>query len=68
MDQQFTLLEGTVCDNLQLGRAAAASDAELRTALDAVGLADDIFTLPDGLDTELGREYDLSGGRRQRRQ
>ncbi|MGW5609504.1 ABC transporter ATP-binding protein [Streptomyces sp. NPDC003753] len=66
VDQQFTLLEGTVRDNLQLGRAEPASEEELATALEAVGLLQDLTSLPEGLDTTLGRENDLSGGQRQR--
>lgn len=66
VDQEFTLLEATARENLQLGRDGRASDAELAAALDAVGLAEDITRLPQGLDTPLGRESDLSGGQRQR--
>ena len=66
VDQAFTLVEATARDNLQLGRTAGASDAELAAALDAVGLTEDIARLPLGLDTLLGRESDLSGGQRQR--
>jgi ABC-type multidrug transport system fused ATPase/permease subunit len=66
VDQQFTLLEGTVRDNLQLGRHRPPAEEELTEALDAVGLREDVAALPDGLDTVLGRENDLSGGQRQR--
>ncbi|MFF5435201.1 ABC transporter ATP-binding protein [Streptomyces griseofuscus] len=66
VDQQFTLLEGSIRDNLQLGRAEPASEEELATALEAVGLLQDLTSLPNGLDTALGRENDLSGGQRQR--
>ncbi|MFH9354062.1 ABC transporter ATP-binding protein [Kitasatospora sp. NPDC017646] len=66
VDQAFTLLEATVRENLQLGNARRADDAELDAVLDAVGLTDDIARLPQGLDTRLGRESDLSGGQRQR--
>ncbi|MDI2125028.1 ABC transporter ATP-binding protein [Yinghuangia seranimata] len=66
VDQAFTLLEATARENLQLGRAHPARDAELEAALDAVGLAGDVARLPQGLDTLLGRESDLSGGQRQR--
>ncbi|WHM36808.1 ABC transporter ATP-binding protein [Streptomyces sp. BPTC-684] len=66
VDQAFTLVEATVRENLQLGRTTAAPDAELNAALNAVGLADGIRALPQGLDTLLGRESDLSGGQRQR--
>ncbi|WP_328664141.1 ABC transporter ATP-binding protein [Streptomyces sp. NBC_00328] len=53
VDQAFTLLEATARENLQLGRTTPATDAELTR-------------LPQGLDTHLGRETDLSGGHRQR--
>ncbi|MET7719213.1 ABC transporter ATP-binding protein [Streptomyces mirabilis] len=66
VDQQFTLLEGSVRENLQLGRGHPAADHDLAEALDAVGLREDVDALPDGLDTVLGRENDLSGGQRQR--
>ncbi|MET9535798.1 ABC transporter ATP-binding protein [Streptomyces sp. NPDC006649] len=66
VDQQFTLLEGTVRDNLQLGRTDPASSAELADALQAVGLLQDVNALPAGMDTSLGRKSDLSGGQRQR--
>jgi ATP-binding cassette subfamily B protein len=66
VDQQFTLLEGTVRDNLQLGRNEPAHETDLADALQAVGLLHDISSLPQGLDTFLGRENDLSGGQRQR--
>lgn len=66
VDQQFTLLEGTVRDNLQLGRSEPVGETALADALQAVGLLRDISSLPDGLDTFLGRENDLSGGQRQR--
>lgn len=66
VDQEFTLLEATARENLQLGRARPARDTELAAALAVVGLADDIARLPQGLDTLLGRESDLSGGQRQR--
>ncbi|MGR6999194.1 ATP-binding cassette domain-containing protein [Yinghuangia aomiensis] len=65
VDQAFTLLEATARENLQLGRARPARDTELAAALAVVGLADDIARLPQGLDTLLGRESDLSGGQRQ---
>ncbi|MCT9009031.1 ABC transporter ATP-binding protein/permease [Streptomyces rhizosphaerihabitans] len=58
--------EATARENLQLGRTTPATDTELATALDAVGLTEDITRLPQGLDIRLGRETDLSGGQRQR--
>ncbi|MFJ2609873.1 ABC transporter ATP-binding protein [Streptomyces sp. NPDC087425] len=66
IDQSFTLVEGTVRHNLQLGQDADRPDAELWRALEALALRDAVAALPDGLDTELGRAEDLSGGQRQR--
>lgn len=66
VDQTFTLLEGTIRDNLELGHQDPLEEAELLGALDAVGLREDILQLPDGLDTLIGRATDLSGGQRQR--
>jgi len=66
VDQAFTLLEGTVRENLQLGRSEPADDQRLAAVLAAVGLTGDVEALPDGLDTLLGRGTDLSGGQRQR--
>ncbi|MFD0375082.1 ABC transporter ATP-binding protein [Streptomyces sp. NPDC127112] len=66
VDQQFTLLEGSVRDNLRLGRSRPVPDSELADALAAVGLWEEVQALPDGLETVLGRENDLSGGQRQR--
>ncbi|MFE5025845.1 ABC transporter ATP-binding protein [Streptomyces sp. NPDC056656] len=66
VDQTFTLLEGTVRDNLLLGSDTLLGDDALLDALDAVALRDEILRLPNGLDTVLGRATDLSGGQRQR--
>ncbi|MDH6193255.1 ABC-type multidrug transport system fused ATPase/permease subunit [Streptomyces sp. CZ24] len=67
VDQSFTLVEGTVRQNLQLGQDdEKAPDAELWRALEALALRGAVQALPDGLDTELGRDEDLSGGQRQR--
>lgn len=66
VDQSFTLVEGTVRQNLQLGRDGGVPEAELWSALETLGLRGAVEALPDGLDTELGRAEDLSGGQRQR--
>ncbi|MEU8661783.1 ABC transporter ATP-binding protein [Actinoplanes philippinensis] len=66
VDQSATLLPDSIRTNLTLGSERPAGDAELRAALDRVGLLDEIGHLPDGLDTVLGGEFDLSGGQRQR--
>ncbi|TDT23074.1 ATP-binding cassette subfamily B protein [Streptomyces sp. BK208] len=66
VDQKFTLIEASARDNLQLGKQTPATPAELTHALDLLDLTDVINTLPQGLDTILGRDNDLSGGQRQR--
>ncbi|MFC9744471.1 ABC transporter ATP-binding protein [Streptomyces niveus] len=66
VDQSFTLVEGTVRQNLQLGRDGDVPETELWRALETLGLRGAVEALPDGLDTELGRAEDLSGGQRQR--
>lgn len=66
VDQTFTLLEGTVRDNLLLGSDTLLGDDALLDALDAVALRDEVLRLPNGLGTVLGRATDLSGGQRQR--
>lgn len=66
VDQSFTLVEGTVRQNLQLGQDTDVPEAELWRALETLGLRAAVEALPDGLDTELGRAEDLSGGQRQR--
>ncbi len=47
------VLEGTVLENVQAGRASVGP-AEARRVLDAVGLLEPILALPQGLDTPLG--------------
>ncbi|MFI6370015.1 ABC transporter ATP-binding protein [Streptomyces sp. NPDC050546] len=66
VDQQSTLIEGSIRENLQLGLAEPPSDADLLNALETVGLRQTVLRLPQGLDTPLGRVHDLSGGQRQR--
>ncbi|GAA2003870.1 ABC transporter ATP-binding protein [Nocardiopsis rhodophaea] len=66
VDQNFTLVEGTVRRNLLLGRETSIDDTDLLATLDEVGLRDAVQELPDGLNTVIGRETDLSGGQRQR--
>ncbi|MEQ1503422.1 MAG: ATP-binding cassette domain-containing protein, partial [Myxococcota bacterium] len=63
--QDPALLDGTVRDNVALGRPV--SDADLATALEVSQLARDLPRLARGLDTEVGeRGLALSGGQRQR--
>ncbi|QRX96416.1 ABC transporter ATP-binding protein [Streptomyces noursei] len=66
VDQDHTLLRGTVRENLTYA-APDATAREIADALDKAHLTDVIAALPDGLDTELGeRGAGLSGGQRQR--
>lgn len=55
--RQHDVFEGTVLDNVRLGRIDIGLD-DVREALAAVGLLDDVQALPSGLDTPL-----LFGGR-----
>ena len=66
VDQEFTLLADSVRANLTLGRERPATDEELWTALDEVGMRAAVTALPQGLDTVLGGANDVSGGQRQR--
>lgn len=63
--QEGFLFQGTVRDNVRLGRPSA-SDAEVDAAIDALGLRARFEGLPDGLDTEVReRGSRLSAGERQ---
>jgi len=63
--QSLDLMRGSVRDNLTLGRSA--SDAEIWTALRAVGMHDAVNDLSAGLDHPLTEDgAGLSGGQRQR--
>ena len=63
--QGNTLMSGTVRYNLQLARPEATDD-ELRQVLH-VAMADFVYDLPDGIDTQLGeRGIGLSEGQAQR--
>ncbi|MBB2744753.1 UNVERIFIED_ORG: ATP-binding cassette subfamily B protein [Microbispora rosea subsp. rosea] len=66
VDQSFTLVEGSVRDNLLLGAASPADDEIIMATLESVDLRQVVLDLPDGLDTVIGRGVDLSGGQRQR--
>ena len=63
--QEGFLFTGTVADNIRVGRAGA-SDAEIRAALDSLGLRHRFEAMPDGLDTDVReRGSRLSAGERQ---
>ena len=64
--QDDYLFDTTLSENLRIGRRDA-SEADLRSVLDRVGLAGWVAGLPDGLETEVGRHgARLSGGQRKR--
>lgn len=66
VDQSFTLLKSSVRQNLSVQRGRDVPEAELWGVLGAVGLAEQVRALPDGLDTVIGGQVDMSGGQRQR--
>jgi ATP-binding cassette, subfamily B, bacterial len=64
--QDTTLFDGTIADNLRLGRPEATA-AQMIAAARAAAAHDFISALPQGYDTRLGeRGATLSGGQRQR--
>lgn len=68
--QEFGRYELSVIENVSLGTTRRPQSDELDAALCAVGLADDIAKLPQGISTRLGRQFtagqNLSGGQWQR--
>lgn len=66
LDQQPSLLHGSLIDNLRLA-SPDASREEMLTALERAGFGPLLTQLPDGLDTLIGeRGVGLSGGQAQR--
>ncbi|MFF3850484.1 ABC transporter ATP-binding protein [Streptomyces sp. NPDC002328] len=64
--QDVYLFEGTVLDNIRVGRPSA-SDAEVREAARLARVEEIVHRLPDGWDTKVGEGGALlSGGERQR--
>ncbi len=64
--QDVFLFSATLRENIAYGRPDASED-EVREAARLAGLADEIASFPDGLDTLVGeRGVTLSGGQRQR--
>lgn len=63
--QEVQLFRATLRENLTLFGALDAGDDALTSALDDVGLESWWWGLPDGLDTELAGEGDLSAGQAQ---
>lgn len=63
--QEGYLFQGSIMDNVRLGRAEA-SDDEVRQAMGSIGVLDRFEALPDGLATEVReRGSRLSAGERQ---
>ncbi|NIY69006.1 ABC transporter ATP-binding protein [Streptomyces malaysiensis] len=66
VQQDSAAMRGTVRENLTYANPAA-SEADIREAVEQAGLRDVIAGLPHGLETELGDQgIGLSGGQRQR--
>jgi ATP-binding cassette subfamily B protein len=64
--QDIVLLNGTIADNIRLGRPDA-SNSQIRAAARAANLAEFVDRFPEGYDTMVGeRGRSLSGGQRQR--
>jgi ATP-binding cassette, subfamily B, bacterial len=69
LTQEFGRFELTVRQAVQLGTPEPADDVDIWGALEAARLSDLVRGLPDGLDTQLGTQFDgpgLSGGQWQR--
>ncbi len=63
--QEGFLFDGTLRDNIRLARPEATDD-EVRSALDAIGVRERFMAFPEGLDTEVReRGSRLSAGERQ---
>jgi ATP-binding cassette, subfamily B, bacterial len=63
--QEPFLFDTTIGSNLRLGHSTA-TDAEILAAMDRLGLADWLDSLPEGLNTKVGeRGSELSAGERQ---
>ncbi|GAA2081920.1 ABC transporter ATP-binding protein [Aeromicrobium halocynthiae] len=64
--QRPLLFEGTVRENLRVGRPTA-TDAELLEACTAAGVVSEVMSMPGGLDARVAAAGDtVSGGQRQR--
>jgi subfamily B ATP-binding cassette protein MsbA len=67
VNQQVTLFEGTVADNIAYGRAHKVTQEDIKRAADLAYATEFIEQLPHGFDTQIGESgARLSGGQRQR--
>lgn len=63
--QQNFLFQGTVADNIRMGKPSATDD-EIRDVIQRLDCRDLLMSLPEGLETRVGeRGASLSGGQRQ---
>ena len=67
VNQQVTLFDGTVADNIAYGRAHKVTQDDIKRAADLAYATEFIDQLPQGFDTQIGESgARLSGGQRQR--
>ncbi|KAL9093862.1 MAG: hypothetical protein Q9165_003785 [Trypethelium subeluteriae] len=67
VQQEPTLYQGSIRDNVALGKEQTASNEEIEAACRKANIFDFIASLPEGFDTLVGnRGTQLSGGQRQR--
>jgi len=67
VNQQVTLFEGSIADNIAYGRADKVSAEDIKRAADLAYATEFIEQLPQGFDTQIGEGgARLSGGQRQR--
>jgi ATP-binding cassette subfamily B (MDR/TAP) protein 1 len=67
VQQEPTLYQGSIRDNIAMGKEQTASDEEIEDASKNANIFDFVTSLPDGFNTSVGsRGTQLSGGQRQR--
>jgi subfamily B ATP-binding cassette protein MsbA len=67
VNQQVTLFEGTIADNIAYGRKDKVTEADIKRAADLAYATEFIEQMPRGFDTQIGESgARLSGGQRQR--
>ena len=67
VQQEPTLYQGSIRENIALGSESPASDGDINEACRQANIHDFIASLPEGLDTSCGTQgLQLSGGQRQR--
>ncbi|KAI9654359.1 MAG: hypothetical protein M1821_006675 [Bathelium mastoideum] len=67
VQQEPTLYQGSIRDNVALGKEQTASNEEIEAVCRKANIFDFVTSLPEGLDTLVGnRGTQLSGGQRQR--